>query len=255
MSAVSEFKVMSAGIHVRCREGARCEALHTASQLHSFYTVGSPARRHRRPCSSCGRVRIRRERRHADGGRVGGALFLGRERRSASRWPECTGRAAASACRRPGLHGGHRRRCARVRAAIRRSRRRSGGAPRRGGDGRDGAWGVGGVGRMVAVAAVIATGVRVARRDRAVHGRGCGLVDCLSRRRPASSHRFPSGAQRAGLWRQGGSPATQAAGARRAGAEGPSDCLSMAPSSLSNAGPLPLQAGRPYFHDQAFYKH
>ena len=33
ISVVSEFKVRSVGIHVRCREGARCDALHTASQL------------------------------------------------------------------------------------------------------------------------------------------------------------------------------------------------------------------------------
>ena len=33
--------------------------------------------------------------------------------------------------------------------------------------------------------------------------------------------------------------------ARRSGAEGPSDCLSTAPSGLSNAGPLPLRTGRP----------
>ena len=42
---------------------------------------------------------------------------------------------------------------------------------------------------MVAVAVVIAAGVRVARRDRAVHGGGGGLVDCLTRRRPASPRR------------------------------------------------------------------
>ena len=40
MSAVSEFKVMSAGIHVPCREGARCEALHTASQLQTVLYTG-----------------------------------------------------------------------------------------------------------------------------------------------------------------------------------------------------------------------
>ena len=49
-------------------------------------------------------------------------------------------------------------------------------------------------------------------------------------------------------------------GGRRSGAEGPSDCLSTAPSSLSNAGPLPLRAGRPQVRRAepkriTFYKH
>ena len=40
MSALSEFKVMFFESHVSNREGARCEALHTASQLQTVLYTG-----------------------------------------------------------------------------------------------------------------------------------------------------------------------------------------------------------------------